>query len=170
MMRNLIGSKESFGIEYEIQPGEHDVFGNMRLWIEGKYIGTFEDENILSVALGHFDLTSLDKFDGCQFSNKKPGEIYELIESYAVPGSGYCHFMPGEAFDDFIIYRYACNGNLHFVWRLCDRPFFKHPGYPKGIQSAVVSIDEFRTVVAEYKKIIASEESSRNRGAGKNRS
>jgi len=69
--------------------------------------------------------------------------------------SGRYYFTPGEAFDDFSIILYACNGNFNFIWKLHEDPFFEYPDYPEGIQSAQVCINEYQTIVAEFKKIIS---------------
>jgi hypothetical protein len=47
VVSNLIGQKTSFGFEYDIQSRNSHVMGNMRLWIEGKYIGAYDDVNIM---------------------------------------------------------------------------------------------------------------------------
>lgn len=154
-MRTLIGDKGGFGIEYEIQSSDSHVMGNMRLWLGGKYVGAFDDVNILSVALFQLEGVDSKRIDGCEFVDEAAGKVYEIIESGDIPDNRRYLLMPGEAFDDFSIYWYACNGNLYFVWKLIDNPFFEYPDYPRGIQSAQVSIDEFLRIVAEFRKTIS---------------
>lgn len=155
-MCNLIGEKNSFGFEYNIQSRNSHVMGNTRLWIDGKYIGAFDDVNILSAILYQFEGLELKNTDGCKFTNKTVYEIYESINSETVPDSYRYHFSPGPAFDDFLIVTYVCNGKIFFIWKLVDNPFFEYPDYPEDIQSAWVSVDEFRKVVAEFKSIISA--------------
>jgi hypothetical protein len=153
-MRNLIGSKDGFGIEYEIHPGDYGLMGNMRLWFGGRYVGSFDDVNILSVTSSY--LGGLKMENGCHFINEAASDVYDLISDQleTIPDSyGYVCFN-GAGFDDFIVYGYACDDKFYFVWKLVDSPAFEHPGYPKDVQSADVSIDEFRRVVAEYERII----------------
>jgi hypothetical protein len=157
-MANLIGSKDSFGIEYEIHPEESPgspyIMGNTKLWLQGKYIGSFDDVHMLPITVGSLEGLDSEMANGCQFVGEEASRIYDLIES--LPDSERYHYcLPlGEGFDDFLVYCYACNDRLYFVWKLYDKPFFEHPDYPEGVQSADVSADEFRRVVAEYARII----------------
>ncbi|MDR2207758.1 MAG: hypothetical protein LBE22_02125, partial [Azoarcus sp.] len=41
-----------------------------------------------------------------------------------------------------------------FVWKLSDKPNLNYPDYPKEVQSAVISVDEYREVVAEFVRVI----------------
>ncbi|MDG4597743.1 MAG: hypothetical protein P9F75_19005 [Candidatus Contendobacter sp.] len=99
----------------------------------------------------------MENIDECKFVNKTVDEIYESINSGAVPDSYMYYFSPGPAFDDFIIVTYVCNGKIFFIWELVDNPFFEYPDYPEGIQSAEVSVDEFRKIVLKFKKIISAQ-------------
>jgi len=151
-MRNLIGDKSSFGIEYEIVPSNPRL-GYMRLWLEGKYIGEIEDIHVLSASLYQLEIDPTS-IEGCQFINESPEKIYELMCLTSTTDTYKYVCSPGEAFDDFRIYWYTCNGKLYFVWGLVDEPFFEYPGYPRGVQSAMVPVDEFQRIVAEVTKII----------------
>ena len=157
-MRNLIGDKNSFGLEYEIQSvyynesGGPYIMGHARLWFEGKYIGAFEDVDMLGVLL--CQLKWRDNLEECQFSNMVADEIYELMVSEDVPDV--CPLAPGPPFDDFVTFWYICNGKFHFIWKLVDEPFFQYPDYPKDVQTAEVSVEEYRRVVAEFGEIIES--------------
>lgn len=154
-MRKLIGDRESFGFEYEIESKKTHVMGYIRMWVDGKFIGAIEDVNVLPAILYQFEGLERENTDGCRFLDMEPGEIYEMIFSGTISdGRRYC-FSPGEAFDDFDVIAYVCNGNIFFVWKLVDRPFFSYPGYPDGVQSAQVSVDEFRQVVMELKKVVS---------------
>lgn len=160
-MRRFVGEKGSFGFEYEImsrsryaKSGDYFVLGKTRLWIEGKYIGAFDDVNILSAIQYQFEGLELKDMDGCEFLGKPADEVFESIDSEAVPDSRRYLLSPGEAFDDFTIFTYICNDIIYFIWKLIDEPFFEYPGYPQGVQSGQVPVDEYRKVVMEFKKII----------------
>jgi hypothetical protein len=149
-MRNLIGSKARFGIEYEIHPGDSHILGNMRLWLEGQYNGSFEDVTMLASVAFLLEDSDRRMPDGRIFANEAADQVYGRID--ALPdGNGHAYVcLSGEGFDDFITYGYTRDDKIHFVWKLCDEPSFEHPGYPEGVQSATVSVDEFRSVVAEF--------------------
>ena len=155
-MRNLIGDKNSFGIEYEIQSvdyyesGKPYVMGHMRLWLEGKYIGAIEDVDMIDAAW--WVLEGGGRRKECQFSNMVAGEIYELKITDGLSGVYSC--QPGPSFDDFVILQYVCNGKIYFIWKLEDKPFSQYQDYPRDVQSAVVSVEEYRRVVAELGEII----------------
>lgn len=150
----MIGCKKCFGIEHERQLDGSPIFGKMRLWLEGRYIGAFDDVNILSVAWHQLDGLNVDDIDGCRFGNMPPEDIYGELESGAVDDFRRYILMPGEAFDEFLVYWYACNKKLHFVWKLVDRPFFSYPGYPSDVQFAQVPIAEFQRAVDEFGMVI----------------
>lgn len=155
-MSNLIGKKSSFGFEYNIRSRHHHIMGNMRLWIEGKYIGAFDDLNILSAIFLQFEGLELKNIDGYKFLGKKDEEIYyELVDDHSLDNWRY-NFSPGESFDDFIILTYICDDRITFIWKLVDNPYFEYSDYPKDIQSAQVSVDEFQKVVMEFKKILSA--------------
>jgi hypothetical protein len=156
----LIGDKNSFGIEYAIQSRNSHVMGNMRLWFEGGYIGAFDDVNILSSIL--FELEGLDPkiIDGGAFIGRTVDEIYEYVKSGDNPNCDKYYFTPGEAFDDFSIVAYACEGNFNFIWKVHDDSYFEYSHYPEGIQSAQVSVSDFREVVMKFKKVLSEESAS----------
>jgi len=156
-MGNMIGEKSNFGIEYEIQSidyyvGTSDpyVLGHMRVWIEGKYIGAYEDVDMLGVAWWALEVEGNMKES--QLSNKTADDIYDLMITEGIPDVSHCHLGP--PFDDFVTLSYVCNGKIHFIWKLVDEPCFQYPDYPKGVQSAEVSVEEYRRVVSEFGKIV----------------
>jgi len=166
-MRNLIGDKNSFGIEYEIQSIEYYigtskpyVLGHVRLWLEGKYIGAYEDIDILGVA--SWALEGGESMKECQFLNMTAENIYELMITEGIPGV--CHCDLGPPTDDFVTLFYVYNGKVHFVWKIVDEPCFQYPDYPKDVQSAAVSVEEYRRVVSEFVRIV---EDARKQGVQK---
>ncbi|MCP4088214.1 MAG: hypothetical protein GY746_00250 [Gammaproteobacteria bacterium] len=157
-MCKLIGDKNNFGFEYEISPSVSHVMGNMRLWIEGRYIGSFDDTNILPTIIHQFEGLEEFNLDGCKFQNMGVHEIYDLIISDSIPDSYNYLFSPGEAFDDFIIIAFVCNGEIVFIWSLVENPFFEYSDYPKGIQSARVPVDVFKKNVRLFVEIISNQQ------------
>jgi len=124
------------------------------LWIEGKYIGAFDDVNILSSIL--FELEGLDPeiVDGEVFAGLACRDIYEIIKTQDNCSGDKYYFTPGEAFDDFSIVVYAQGGNFNFIWKLHSNPYFEYLEYSKDIQSAQVSVIEFRRAVLSFGKIL----------------
>lgn len=155
-MTCLIGEKEVFGIEYEISSKDRFVMGRMRVWIEGNYLGAFDDLDMLGSAQLQFkDLDSTSP-DGCEFVGKSPERICDLIDAKSPEDRWRYVFSPGPSFDDFFIIVYTCNDVIYFVWKLEDQPFFDYPGYPKDVQSAKVPAGSYRKVVAAFGRVISS--------------
>lgn len=154
-MCTLVGDKNGFGIEYKIQSRNSHVMGNMRLWLEGKYIGAFEDVNILTTVLIKLEAFGPEFVDSDDFIGMSPMQVYEHVKAEGNCDSDRFYFTPGEAFDDFSIVVYSKDGYFNFIWKLHDDPYFQYPDYPKGIQSARISVEEFHKVVMEFKKIIS---------------
>lgn len=153
-MRTVIGDKRCFAIEYEILPSVSHVMGNMRLWLQGIFIGAIEDVNILSAILRQLKSLSPEWRENSAFFDKAADYIYDFVWSEDIQDNiNYC-FTPGEAFDDFSIVVFSYNGYFYFIWRLNDNPYFTYPDYPKDIQSARVSISDYRKIVIDFEKII----------------
>lgn len=150
----IIGDKMRFAIEYEIQKGGRYVMGRLRLWLSGQYIGAYDDIAMLSAILFQMEGVEITKLEGCEFLKETANRIYDLIESNVAFDSRRHLLMLGESFDDFSIYWFYCKGNLHFVWKLTDSPVFAYPDYPKGVQYAQISVEEFIMVVSELRKVI----------------
>jgi hypothetical protein len=154
-MRKVIGNKKLFAIEYEIQPGVSHVMGNVRLWLEGVYIGAIEDVNILSAILCQLEVPRPEIHENCGFVDKDADDVYELVYVNDVLENARHSFTPGEAFDDFSIVVFSCDGYFYFVWKLEDNAYFSYPDYPEGVQSGRVSISEYYETVSEFSKVLS---------------
>jgi hypothetical protein len=108
---------------------------------------------MLPITVGFLEDLGSKMANGCQFAGEEAGKVYDLMESLSDSDRRYI-FLPGEGFDDFLVFCYSCNNRLYFVWKLYHKPFFAYPDYPEGVQSADISIDECRRVVAEFARII----------------
>lgn len=150
----LVGDKNDFGIEYAVQSNDKYVMGNIRLWFKGVYVGSYSDVNILTSILFVLEGVNPDLIDGKSFEGMSPEQIYGVIKSDDNYDGDKYYFTPGEAFDDFSVVVYAVDDKLNFIWRLHDEPYFSHPDYPLGIQSAQISLDEYRQVIMDFKKKI----------------
>lgn len=151
----LIGNKKSFAIEYSFSDSKSKI-GRMRLWVNGYYIGAFEDENILSVAsysLKKFTWPEVDK-DIKSIANEK--DIHNQIISGNDFENGEYFLSLGEAFDDFSLIGYVQNSNFIISWELSEAPFFDYPNYPNGIISIKVLIEDFNEVVSQFCEIVES--------------
>lgn len=153
-MRVIIGDRKCFAVEYEIQPSVSHVMGNIRLWLQGVFIGSIEDINILSSILCQLKSLSPQWRENSTFFDKTADYIYDLVWSEdGQDNINYC-FTPGEAFDDFSIVVFSHNGYFYFIWRLNDNPYFTYPDYPKDTQSARVSISNYRKIIRDLEKVI----------------
>lgn len=153
----LIGNRDRFGVEYSIVSTNNYVMGHMKLWIDGRGVGAFEDVNILSVALNQLDIDDFKCIDGCNFNKYSPSDIYDLISSGVVDDAYRYVLGPGEAFDDFLLYWYSCGNKLNFLWKIKENPFFKYPDCSREVQFASVCCGEFVAVISEFRKVLARE-------------
>lgn len=155
MVKNyFIGNKENFAIEFSIQMERYSrhLFGGIRIWLEGKYFGAYEDINILSVTLHQLEiLLTTRKIHSDNFSCMSEKDICDFIK-YENNLDGGRHFISlGEAFDDFPTVVYSTKGRLNFIWKLRKNPVFQYVDYPKGILSAGVRENEFGKIIAKFK-------------------
>ncbi len=163
-MRAIIGDQQRFAIEYEIQPSVSHVMGTVRLWLEGQYLGAIQDKNILSAISCQLGSLSPEFHENAAFLNKSASDVFDLVYSEEHLEAGVHCFTPGEAFDDFSIVAFFHDGAFYFIWKLDDDPHFAYPGYPKGFQTARVSIDEYRRVVGLFKEAIEKAWPEQSRG------
>lgn len=160
-MTNLIGAKNSFGIEYKFnsvghysKSGDTFLLGNIRLWVDGKYFGTLEDEEIISVYWGYFQHSNFPRIEMSHLVDLSVDQVFKSIMSDSTGDySGYI-FSPGPAFDDFIIAAYSSKEKLVFIWSLYDNHYYQYPDYPKEIQYAEVNKEKFYEAVLEFGKRI----------------
>ena len=156
-MRYLIGKKENFAIEFNIQSERYNrhLFGGIRLWLNGKYLGAYQDINILSVTWYQLELLTKDtNIENNDFAKKSDKEVFDFIKSGDNLEGGRYFLCLGEGFDDFSVVVYRFNDMIKFIWKLYDdRPFssFQYEDYPHSIQSAEIEINEFHKIVTEFK-------------------
>lgn len=154
-MTIIIGNKSTFAIEADIERREPAPFGGVRVWLEDRYIGAYEDAvpilTFLSRLKRVFDLYANPDseflqsremfFDGVMNGTMRDGDRYRL--------------GLGESFDDFFLIGFRVCDVVQIIWSLHEEPFFAYPDYPRGIQSASVSADAFKQVVDRFEYAIA---------------
>ena len=113
-MTEIVGNKNVFGFEYNIQDSSPYLMGNIRVWIKGRFIGCFEDTNILPTIINQFDNLETFNSDGCKFNKMDINDVFKILSNPKANNYRY-FFSPGEAFDDFIIITYACNNEIIFL-------------------------------------------------------
>ncbi|MET4163662.1 hypothetical protein ABIE61_003527 [Marinobacterium sp. MBR-111] len=148
----LIGDKGIFAIEFEIRDKGTKPMGIIRIWLDGHYIGTFDDVNILTTTLHQLDRVSYESVCSETLDKLDPKDVYQLIKSDTLDGAGRHFLSLGESFDDFSVVLYGCDKNLVFVWELNENHFFDYPGYPEEVQYACVPVNYFANKVELFKK------------------
>ncbi len=157
-MYYLIGTKENFAVEFNVQSERYNrhLFGGIRLWLDGKYLGAYEDVNILSVTWYQLELLARDtRIYNDDFVKINDSEVFDFIKSEDNLEGGRYFLSLGEGFDDFSVVVYRFDDAIKFIWKLHDdRPFssFQYDDYIHSIQSAEIEINEFHEVVTEFKK------------------
>jgi hypothetical protein len=154
----VIGNKETFAIEFKARPERpgHHLFGWLRLWLGGKYVGAYESMFILPFMLQASDRLLKSNVDADDFEGLRKDEIYRNIKFEYYPDGisfGKYWFTPSaDSFDDFSIVVYGHDDVYKFVWQLWDDPHYEYKNYPKGFQSAEVPKAEIEQVTEEFRK------------------
>lgn len=148
MESRVFGNKDIFAIERKINKREPYLMGNMCLWIGGLQVGSFEDEVMLSCIQQSLSCFSsrFEEMEEHDFRGKPSEEIFFMVfESDMDNGQFLIHIA--ESFDDFELFTYKEDNEIHFVWKLVDAPFFKYPNYPEGIMHKKVDVNFLLDVI-----------------------
>jgi len=152
---HLIGDKSIFGIEVSIACEVPDFLGFLRIWINGTYLGYFEEECYLKVIAGV--LTDVSKsYERLNFSHFQ-GLSYSAIYDAVKEDSDECecyHLILGDTFDDFSMTVFVTDSQYVFVWKLNDDPFFKYEKYPTEVLHGRVQKESFEQVVKSFSKLL----------------
>lgn len=155
----LIGDKAYFAIEYAISPKKPSsdyVFGYMRIWLNNIYYGTYEDENILGVAIGCLEHILKSYIGGSIFDALSDDEIFNYVFYGGEIITDRYRLILGEMTDDFsaLVFKQG-EDDFKFIWRLHEKPYFTYDDYPPGVHSAIVNINIFEQVVSEYAEVVS---------------
>jgi len=151
-INKILGNKELFAVEYEVDKVQPHLQGKIRLWLGACYVGAYEDVEMLLVVLSQLERVKSDKLNGEAYRNLNFELAYEKIKE----NDGKFFLSLGESFDDFSIVIYFLDGAFTVVWELLDNPFFTYPNYPQGLQLVKIPEESFTQVVEEFKKQITS--------------
>jgi hypothetical protein len=152
-MGYIIGNKSSFAIEFDVQHERYSnhLFGWIRIWLGGGYIGAYDNLCILSATSYELESFSRMNLDTDEFDGMSDEAIYRHIKLDDCPGFGKYWFSPGgDSFDDFSVVVYCNKNKYKFIWKLHENTFFEYAGYPKGFLCADVSVEEFKRVVSNF--------------------
>jgi len=125
-MKNIIGNKEEFAIEYKIQDKELYT-GYAKIWFNNNSIGTFEDLIYLKSYLfnGLEDILNSIEFD---FNQKEDNiektfkYLYKNLENRDNDLNTYkytCSF--GTFCDDYMIFSYKYHTDIYILWRVLSK-------------------------------------------------
>ena len=148
-MSELIGDKNNFAIELDVESLTPHPFGSLRIWLGGRPVGAFYDSHMLKASLYQIQnvlnrpLTNID----CVTLN--PESLFRKIKEL---GLGEYFLNIGESFDDFSIIVCEYNCNYYFIWKLHNKPFFEYINYPLGVQSHIVSREVIKYVIEETER------------------
>ncbi len=147
-MMRTIGSKEIFAIEMEITTVKPYLMGKLCLWIGGVRVGTFDDEVMLLTIKSSLDsfLNEFDEIKNPEFTRMTDEDLFSLMYSDDFDNSPYLLHL-GESFDDFSFFAFTAEDEVHFVWKLQDKPYFSYPNYPEGVIHKKVKIKEIAEVI-----------------------
>lgn len=162
-MDYLLGNKEVFAIEIDTYPINIQK-SKLRLWIQGKPLGSYKKKHKLSFAIFSLRDISLIKGDfyDSSFEQKSAKDIFatciinkeieDLTEEDFRQIEKYQKFgiFLGDQFNDTTCLVYIKNSIIHFVWTVINRLESTSNDYFKKINEATVHHSEFRKVVQMF--------------------
>ena len=153
VISQYIGDKRTFAIEVRVTRSIASPWGNLRIWLDSKYIGAYEDECPMLVTLATLkripDLKASGEAFGCS-----PDVVFNDLHSDRIEGGDRYRLGLGESFDDFSVIGFCDDRNATFVWAIREDPFFTYPDYPVGVHSATVPLDFFKNAVSGFEEFI----------------
>lgn len=169
----IIGDKNTFAVEYEVEMLEPVRMAYSRIWIQGQYFGDIEDTGHLFGIYNCLDriIMKRETLAEPEFDDKTADEIMKLTfpyflqnENLDIPGDGNLHrlrlyghsFQFGENYDRFLVCIFAIDDIIHFVWQvyLSDNEYF--PGYSRDVQHGIVNINDVKNVYEQLQKEFVS--------------
>lgn len=150
-----IGDKSTFAIEAHLQQRAPMPFGNVRLWLENRYLGAYEDSVPMLVTLASLKrlLDQHVAFDDASLPSRE-AFFAGVMDGSMRDGDRYRAGL-GESFDDFLVIGFRCGDRIRFIWVLHENPFFDYPAYPEGLQDAWISVALFQDVVERFERVVA---------------
>lgn len=147
----LIGDRNEFAIEYQVNKNNGDLFGNICLWIGNIKIGYYEEEVLLLVAKSALErlLENIGEINRSNLAGKNKEDLFKQIYSIE-DANGIYLISPGESFDDFSFFAFSHEDTLYFCWKLHEDPFFDYDDYPKDIQLKTVPISVYKNVLQQW--------------------
>jgi len=143
-----IGDKNTIAIEFTIENVQPYVVGYNRLWLNGEYLGCWEDLSMLGTVV--YSLCDLNlKHDT---ADAELNDIYIEFEKEIFSLETFCI---DETYDDFAKIIIKQKDEYVFLWKLFRNSYFVYPNYSNNVKMARVKIQEYNDVMDVFKKIIS---------------
>lgn len=153
-MKNLIGDKNSFAIEYVINKVHPHIFGNVLIWLGGNYIGLLDEEVMLNSSLGSLiDLISeerMSKYLNIDIHSRSKDDLFTMLQQNSDDLKDNAIFSLDESTDDFCIFVVKYSNTLRFLWALNDEPYGVYNSYPEGVLSVDIDVDVIKSVIEKF--------------------
>ncbi len=132
----IIGDKNTFAVEYEVQMLEPVKMAYSRIWIQGQYFGDIEDTGHLFGIYNCLDniIIKRELLVEPEFDNKSPYEILRLTFPHVLQKENLDTlwddsksfdkhaFQFGENYDNYLVSIFAVDKITHFVWQFWSGP------------------------------------------------
>lgn len=160
-MKCFAGKTSSFAIDVELTQFGRMPMGKILVWLDGRPVGTHEDDAPVSTFLyGFRSILTLNLKDHAVL-DRASDDIARLIQTEALEDGDRYRLGLGESFDDFSIFGFRTGDHLTILWSLNETTYFSYPDHPAGFLRAMIAADEFTQVMREFE-----ESFSKSVGAG----
>ena len=157
MNTNLIGDKQTFGIEYSmLMVDPSPPYGFCRIWLGGNFLGGLEGEVYLTSVF--FNLKSVSSTKNSLFLEDSlyslsETEIFDLMKKDKISEDSKYWFMYTEGFDLYNKYVYRENEILNFLWQLRLEVYeeFELQYISKQLFSSQVTIPLYEEVIEQFR-------------------
>ena len=146
-LKMIIGNKDSVAVELEVSNRGQYVMGFVRMWLNGRFLGSIEEEEMLSSYVHSLEwIGRMEEIGAGELDFGDAAAEFAWIQNDDSIHDR-CLAGLGESTDDFLIRAYRKGDRLRFMWRLLDQPFHSYPGYGNELRCADIRREEFLELV-----------------------
>jgi hypothetical protein len=148
----LIGNKREFAVEFNYRGEPSNGIGHGKIWIGGKFIGTYFD----LIYLGSYLLDTLRELIEArelvhEFSSLNKYDLFKAFENGAIESPKKYRVRGSTFTDDFDIRAFQIDNKVSLLWRVHNTDFYQDlKEYGKELHLESVHIDVLLKVTNDF--------------------